>query len=359
MSSLMEKLLKNSSIENTAPLSKSDILRNKPADSTGVYIMDLALSGKLVNGGLKSGCTGFAGASKHFKTGFALLNVAAYLKAHEDAICLFYDNEGGAATEFFDSYGIDKDRVIHSFFQHLEELKFDISSQLDNISKGDKVIIFIDSLGNAASKKEAQDALNKNSAADMTRAKEMKSVFRIITPLVVTRDIPLVYIQHTYKDMGLYPKEIVSGGQGGTLASNTVIVIGKRQVKDGKELLGSEFVMKIDKSRYIKEQSVLPITVTYDQGINKYSGLLEIALKAGVVKKPKQGWYARTIVKDDKNWRAKETACDEFWKPILENESQVKLIEDLYSLSSSKLIKEDDLDEIVIDEDTGEVLDKE
>lgn len=356
MSSLMEKLLTNSSIKHTAVLSESEVLKPTGMSDTGVLIMNIALSGKIA-GGLKNGVTGFAGPSRHFKTGFALLCVKAYMEKYPDSVCLFYDNEGGAALEFFDSYGIDMDRVVHSFFENLEQLKFDLTKQLDNISRGEKVIIFVDSLGNAASKKEVEDALDAKSKVDMTRAKEMKSIFRIITPKIVLRDIPFVYIQHTYQEQGLYPKTIVSGGQGGVLASHSLFVIGKRQIKDGKEHLGSEFIINAEKSRYIKERSILPVSITWESGIDKYGGMLEIALNAGVVSKPKLGWYSRVIVKDDKNWRAKDTMCEEFWEPILNNETQVKLIEDLYSLSSNKLMSEGDL-ELIIDEDTGEILNK-
>ncbi|MEK9700023.1 MAG: hypothetical protein VW270_29860, partial [Candidatus Poseidoniales archaeon] len=79
---------------------------------------------------------------------------------------------------------------------------------------GDKVIIIIDSIGNLASKKEVEDALDGKSVADMSRAKQMKSLFRMVTPHLTMKDIPMVVVNHTYKEIGMFPKDIVGGGTG-------------------------------------------------------------------------------------------------------------------------------------------------
>lgn len=213
MSSLLEKMQKSGAIKHTSVLSKSTFFNVKESVPTDIPIINLALSGR-VDGGLSSGLTFIAGESRNFKSLLGLMLVKAYMKKHEDAVCLFYDSEFGITPEYIESNGIDTNRVIHIPIEHLEQLKFDISKRLDDIERGDKVVIFIDSVGNLASKKEVEDALEEKSVADMSRAKVMKSLWRIVTPHLTTKDIPCIAINHTYQTMELYSKAIMSGGTG-------------------------------------------------------------------------------------------------------------------------------------------------
>jgi intein/homing endonuclease len=125
---------------------------------------------------------------------------------------LFYDSEFGSPQSYFETFGISPDRVLHTPIANVEELKFDLVSQLENIDRGDRVVVVIDSIGNLASKKELEDTLNEKSVADMSRAKALKGLFRMVTPYLTMKDIPLLAINHTYKEIGLFPKDVVGGG---------------------------------------------------------------------------------------------------------------------------------------------------
>ena len=118
----------------------------------------------------------------HHNTMYSLICARAYLDKFEDAVMLFYDSEMGAGSKYFESLGIDPGRVLHVPITDIEQLKFDIMAQLEEIKRGDHVIIVVDSIGNLASKKEVDDALSEKSSADMTRAKQLKSIFRMVTP---------------------------------------------------------------------------------------------------------------------------------------------------------------------------------
>lgn len=211
MSTLLDKIKKNSTIKETSALDKSKFFKEIDEVQTLIPAVNIALSGSL-SGGLKRGSTIIAGPSRHFKSLFALIMAEAYLKKHKDSVCLFYDSEFGTPITYFESVGIDPSRVIHTPILNLEQLKFDIMAQLENIERGDKLVIIIDSLGNLASKKEVDDALEGKSVADMTRAKQMKSLFRMITPHLTIKDIPMIGVNHIYMEQGLYPKAILSGG---------------------------------------------------------------------------------------------------------------------------------------------------
>lgn len=345
--SLMDKLIKSSTVKLTAPLLDSKVFGKKECIPTQVPMVNVALSGS-VDGGLLPGLTMLAGPSKHFKSAFALLMAAAYQKKYKDAIILFYDSEFGTPQAYFEAFDIDMTRVIHTPITNVEELKFDIVQQLDAIEKKDNVIIILDSIGNLASKKEVDDAADGKSVADMSRAKQIKSLFRIVTPHLNLKDIPMVVVNHIYMEQGMYPKAIVSGGTGIYLSADNIWIIGRQQEKEGTEIKGYHFVINIEKSRHVREKSKIPITVTFNGGIAKWSGLMEVAEEGGFLRKPKVGWYEAVNpttgeVLSDKLLRAKEIADNgDFWKMLFDKTNFASYIKDRYTVSNRSLLNGDD-----------------
>tara|TARA_A200000159_G_C7337955_1_gene345874 strand:- start:4472 stop:5542 length:1071 start_codon:yes stop_codon:yes gene_type:complete len=330
--SIMDKLKKNSKLSHTAVLSKSKFFTDKDMIPTDVPMLNVALSGSL-EGGLAPGLTVLAGPSKHFKSSFALKIASAYMKKYPEAVMLFYDSEFGSPQEYFQNFDIDTDRVLHTPITNVEELKFDLINQLEQIDREDKVIVIIDSIGNVASKKELEDTLNEKSVADMSRAKALKGLFRMATPYLTMKDIPMLAINHTYQEMGLFPKAIVSGGTGIYYSADNIWIIGRRQNKVGTEIQGYDFVINVEKSRYVREKSNIPITVSWEGGIDDTSGLLDVALAGEFVVKPKQGWYAKVDQEtgeiDGKNFRQKELTKD-FWYDIINSDKFKEFIEKQY-----------------------------
>jgi RecA/RadA recombinase len=131
--------------------------------------------------------------------------------------------------------------------------------QLEGIDRGDRVMIIIDSIGNLASKKEVEDALEGKSVADMSRAKQVKSLFRMVTPHLNLKDIPMVVVNHTYKEIGMFPKDIVGGGTGSYYSADNIFILGRQQEKEGTEIVGYNFIINVEKSRYVKEKSKIPV----------------------------------------------------------------------------------------------------
>jgi hypothetical protein len=209
--SLLEKMLKAGNIKAASVLSKSTFFNAKDIIPTDLPILNIAFSGSL-EGGLLPGLTVVAGASKSFKTMLSLYCMKAYLDKYKEGVAILYDSEFGITPDYLESFNIDSNRVIHIPLENVEQLKFDIVQRLQEVDKKDNVFIMIDSIGNLASKKEVEDAENEKSVADMSRAKSLKSLFRIITPHLTTKNIPCLAVNHIYQEMGLYPKAIVSGG---------------------------------------------------------------------------------------------------------------------------------------------------
>ena len=357
--SLLDKLVKNSTIKMTAPIMQSKVYSKKEMAPTPVPMVNVALSGR-VDGGLTPGLLVLAGPSKHFKSAFALLMAAAYMKTNPDAVLLFYDSEFGTPQAYFESFGIDMERVVHTPITNVEELKFDIVQQFNQIEKNEKVMVIIDSVGNLASKKEVEDALDGKSVADMSRAKALKSLFRIVTPHLNLKDIPLIAVNHTYKEIGLFPKDVVSGGTGIYYSADTIWIIGRQQDKVGTEIQGYHFVINIEKSRHVREKSKIPISVSYEGGIVKWSGLMDVAEKGGYLRKPKVGWYEAVNpetgeVISEKLMRAKEVNDNkEFWLMMFEKTDFSAYIKNSFAIGASGNIMRSDEPSV---EEIDEVID--
>ena len=342
--SVMDRLKKNSKIKGTDILANSKIFSQQDFASTPVPMVNVALSGD-PDGGLGSGLTVLAGPSKHFKTSFALLMAAAYMKKHPEAIMLFYDSEFGSPQTYFESFDIDTTRILHTPITDVEKLKFDLVSQLEAIEKDDRVIIVIDSIGNLASKKELEDAINEKSVADMSRAKALKGLFRMVTPYLTMKNIPLLAINHTYKEIGLFPKDIVGGGTGIYYSADNIWILGRQQQKTGTEIKGYNFIINVEKSRFVKEKSKIPVSVTWDGGIERYSGLLDIAIAGQFVAKPSNGWYCvvdqETGELLDPKCREKDTLTKEFWDPIFETTNFKEYIKSHYTIGLKSMLGDD------------------
>lgn len=352
--SLINKLLATASKgDGTELLADAEFFNNTEIISTPLPILNMAFSGQL-DGGLTPGLTLMIGDSKTFKSALSLYCMKAYLDKYPEAVAVFYDNEFGITPKYIKNFGIDPNRVIHIPLLHVEQLKFDLFKKLNALTKGDKVFFFVDSLGLLASKKEVTDAIDEKSVADMSRAKQIRSMFRLITPTLNKMSVPCIMVNHTYESMnGLVPTTVNSGGKASTLSPNNIFHITKAQVKDGTDLSGWKFTINIFKSRTVREKAKFPFTVLYEGGIAKYSGLLDIALESGHVIKPKVGWYQKVDMETgevlDGSYREKQTTGAEFWEPILASPSFKKFVEKRYMISNDETFTGEDVVEDVME----------
>lgn len=338
MSTFLEEVMKAGVVKEQSLMSETTFFNEKEYVHTGYPIIDVAFSAKL-DGGFSPGVTLIAGESKSFKTMLMLLCLAKFQEEFEDGIALLYDTEYGITPEYLKTNNIDPSRVIHIPVDDLEQLKFDISKRLEVITKKHKVFIGVDSLGMIASKKEVEDAINEKSVADMTRAKANKGLFRLITSKMTKKGIYFFAIQHTYNEIGLYPKAIVSGGSGQIYAANTIFIITKAQVKGDDGLSGFRFTLNIEKSRYVREKSKLPFIATFEDGILKWSAIFDLAVEAGFIEKVSQGWWARVDPESGEveEGKFREKAIledDEFFEKLIANETFKTFVNKKYSFGA-------------------------
>ena len=291
--SLKEKLLAKTTIAETASLAQSKVFELKDCIITDTPALNIALSGE-ITGGMGPGILQIAGESRMFKSKFALEISDHFVKKFPEGIVLVYDSEFGTPESYYN--GLIVDNYIHSPVVDLEQLKIDIVNQIAEVSteEKDKLLIIVDSLGNLESVKQHDDALKGKVVTDMTRAKVIRSLFRLVGPRIALKDIYMIVINHSYKQMDQYLPDKVSGGGGTIYNSNGIWMITSEKEKDKakKNTIGFEFKIKIEKSRFVLQEKRIPITVRFDSGIYQWSGLLELAIESGHIVRPTLQKYA-------------------------------------------------------------------
>ena len=178
----------------------------------------------------------------------------------------------------------------------------------------------------------------------------------MVTPHLNLKNIPMIVVNHTYMEIGMFPKAIVGGGTGSYYSADNIFIIGRQQEKEGQEIIGYNFIINVEKSRYVKEKAKIPVTVSFEGGISRFSGLLDVAIEGNFVVKPSNGWYSKVDTEtgevQDKKYRIKETDTEDFWKDILASKKFQEYIKNKYTVASADIMNYSQPDiEIVEEED--------
>lgn len=364
--SLAQRLIASTGKTSRASiLTQSKFFDKAPLCKTDTPLINALLSGHL-DGGLTAGVTMLVGDSRTFKTNMCLYLISQYLKANPEAIMIFVDSEFGAASSYFDSFGIDKDRVIHIPVEDIEQMTFECVQILEEVKKDDKVVFLIDSVSQVSSKKEAADALEGKGTTDMTRARTLNSFWRIVTPKLNLKGVPLYAINSFYSDISnKYAEPIIKGGKQGFLSADAVWFVTRAQEKDDEGLKGFKFTYKAMKSRFVKEGSKFPITVTFDGGIDKYSGIWDLLRESELVAMPSNAWYTVSEklglgYNPEQKLRRADLETPEFMEKAVKTEVFRTYVREKYWLGDGPQTPSIDLsalgEDIKIDVETGEIL---
>ena len=290
MNSRIKELSKVGSLD-TGIMSDCDFFKNRFNVVTKLPILNVVFSGEL-DKGYNAGLTMLAGESGTFKTNLALYSLKAYLDSYSDAFGIIYDSEFSITEDYLQSFGIESDRILYIPIKDVEDLKIDIHAKLSAITREDHVFILIDSIGNLVSRKTITDAENEKVSVDMSRAKSLKTLYALITNGANLSDKPIFLINHCYSTQEMYSKTVVSGGRASLYVPNTVLELSrKKDVNADKTLEGFDFTINVLKSRTIRAFSKLSFNVSFDDGIDPNSGLLELAIEGGFIKLS-GSWYS-------------------------------------------------------------------
>ena len=261
---------------------------------TGCYVLNAVVGNGDIYSGMPLGKRiTIAGPSSTAKSFFGAHMIKSYLDNVDNSYIIFFESEGSTISEMAKNLGIPPDRMIILPVMTVEEFKIQSVAILDGIleekleKKEDapKYIMCLDSIGMLASEKETRDAQDGKNTVDMTRAKAVKSVFRLITMKLSLSETTLLTVAHTYQTMEMFSRAIVSGGTGLSYASDIILILSKAKQKDGTEHVGANITCNVEKSRYIPEGQKVKVQILFKRGMSKYSSLIDMAQDYGILEK--------------------------------------------------------------------------
>jgi len=285
---------------------------------TGSYIFNALLSGSL-HGGLPSNkITALAGESATGKTFFLMGIVKNFLDSNPESGVIYFESESAITKQMVIDRGIDPERMVILPVTTVQEFRTQSLKVLDSyLMKADKrpMLMCLDSLGMLSTTKEVEDTSDGKETRDMTRAQVLKAAFRVLTLKLGKAKIPMVITNHTYDVVGsMFPTKEMGGGSGLKYAASSIVYLSKKKEKDGTEVIGNIIHCKNHKSRLTQENKMVDVRLTYNKGLDKYYGLLDLALKYGMFKQvstrielpdgTKQ--YAKTINNDPEKYFTKD-----------------------------------------------------
>jgi len=269
----------------------ADIDETEQFIDTGSYIFNAMVSGSIFGGVSGNKITAIAGESSTGKTYFSLAVVKNFLDTNPDGYCLYFDTEAAVNKGLLESRGVDLTRLVVVNVVTIEEFRSKALKAVDiylktNTEDRKPCMFVLDSLGMLSTEKEIRDALDDKQVRDMTKSQLVKGAFRMLTLKLGQANVPLIVTNHTYDVIGAYvPTKEMGGGSGLKYAASTIIYLGKKKEKDGKEVIGNIVKAKTHKSRLSKENKQVDIRLYFDErGLDKYYGLLELGEIGGLWK---------------------------------------------------------------------------
>ena len=257
---------------------------------TGSLAFNALLSGSIYGGMPSNKITAIAGEAATGKTFFALGIVKAFLDKNKDAGVIYFESESALTKELVESRGIDSSRMVIVPVATVQEFRHQsikvIDKYLEQDEKNRKPLMFVlDSLGMLSTTKEMEDTADGKETRDMTRSRIVKAAFRVLTLKLGKAKVPMIMTNHTYDVIGsMFPQKEMGGGSGLKYAASNIVYLSKRKEKDGKEVIGNIIHCKNYKSRLTKENALIDVRLTYKDGLDKYYGLLELAIKHNIFK---------------------------------------------------------------------------
>jgi len=291
MSDFLKDIIKETGNEYAGIVSEG--LETGDVDSfidTGSYALNALLSGTIFGGLPSNKITAIAGEAATGKTFFALGIVKHFLDKNKDAGVIYFESESAITKDLVESRGIDSKRMVVVPVATVQEFRHQSIKVVDKYlqqeeSQRKPLLFVLDSLGMLSTTKEMEDTAEGKETRDMTRSQIVKAAFRVLTLKLGKAKIPMIMTNHTYDVIGsMFPQKEMGGGSGLKYAASNIVYLSKRKEKDGKEVIGNIIHCKNYKSRLTRENAMIDVKLTYDKGLDKHYGLLDLAIKHNIFK---------------------------------------------------------------------------
>jgi RecA/RadA recombinase len=213
-----------------------------------------------------------------------------FLDQNPEGGVIFFESESAVTKDIIEERDIDSSRMVIMPVTTVQEFRHQALQVLDKYIAQDPadrkpLLLVLDSLGMLSTTKEIEDTQAGKETKDMTRAQIVKAAFRVLTLKLGKAKVPLVITNHTYDVVGsMFPQKEMGGGSGLKYAASSIVYLSKRKEKDGTEVIGNIIHCKNYKSRLTKENKVVDVRLTYDKGLDRHYGLLDLALKHNIFK---------------------------------------------------------------------------
>ena len=310
---------------------------------TGSYIFNALLSGSVYGGLPANKITALAGESATGKTFFLMGIVKNFLDKDPDAGVVFFESESALTKELIVKRGIDPKRMVIMPVTTVQEFRTQSLKVLDaylmqDDSERKPLFLCLDSLGMLSTTKEVEDTAEGKETRDMTRAQVLKAAFRVLTLKLGRAKVPMVITNHTYDVVGsMFPQKEMGGGSGLKYAASSIIYLSKKKEKDGTEVIGNIIHCKNHKSRLTVENRMVDVRLTYDKGLDRYYGLLDLAEKYEIFKKVSTRFelpngtkqFGKTIMNDPETY---------FTRDIMKQLDTAASKEFLYGVSTDEVV---------------------
>jgi RecA/RadA recombinase len=328
---------------------------------TGSRALNAILSGSLHKGVPVGRITGFAGPSGAGKT--LIMNKIMANAQKKGYIAVIWDSEVAVDKESAKNVGLDLKKTKYYPVETIEDCRNQLSTFLDNVIEANdpelKFIVAIDSLGNLASSKEIEDARKGKDAADVgQRAKATKSMMRAITYKAAKAKVPILFSNHIYEGMEMFPSLIKNqaGGKGPIYLASILVQLSLRNEKvsenpEESTIAIAHNVSGITMSALTVKNRIVPpflkteLYLNFKTGLDINAGLFDIALAFNVIQ---QNGKIYTFNNENIGYRKNIEKDTELWNkicPILEE----KLHEEL-RYGSSSVERDNELDDTDVDE---------
>ena len=257
---------------------------------SGSFIFNALLSGSIYGGLPSNKITAIAGESATGKTFFVMGMCKNFLDSNPDAGVIYFESESAITKQMVIDRGIDPKRMVMFPVTTVQEFRTQAIKVLDKYLEQDEsdrkpIMLCLDSMGMLSTTKEIDDTADGKETRDMTRAQVLKAAFRVLTLKLGRAKVPMVVTNHTYDVVGsMFPTKEMGGGSGLKYAASTIIYLSKKKEKDGSEVIGNIVHCKNQKSRLTIENKMVDVRLTYEKGLDRYYGLLDLAVQFGIFK---------------------------------------------------------------------------